>query len=96
MEMVEHDMFKKLNYNLNMPTSLDIILQLLFLEDESKMTPDKAASIQNLVGQAMPIIYLCTLEYSISHCHTQTSIALASLIWVLYRSDTSNPIRVNS
>jgi hypothetical protein len=30
---VEMDMFKKLDYNLNLPTSLDMLLQLLYMED---------------------------------------------------------------
>lgn len=32
MELVEYDMFQKLNYNLNVPTCLDILLQILFLD----------------------------------------------------------------
>lgn len=53
-------------------------------------------SIQNLVSQALPIIYLCLNEYQIAHRHTQTSIAVASLIWILFKSDINNPIRANS
>lgn len=48
--MVEHDMFKKLKYNLNYPTCLDVILQLLFLDDDGQLASvDKSMSILNLI-----------------------------------------------
>lgn len=50
MQMIEQDMFKKLEYNLNYPTSLDIILQLLYLDDDGQLAnEEKCISIQNLV-----------------------------------------------
>lgn len=35
MQMVEHDMFRKMDFNLNVPTSLDFLLQLLYLEERT-------------------------------------------------------------
>jgi hypothetical protein len=71
MEMVEQDMFKKMRYNLNFPTSLDIILQLLYLDDDGHLaSEEKAMSIQNLINQALPIIYVCLNEYQIAHRHS--------------------------
>lgn len=97
MQMVELDMIKKLSYNLNLPTSLDILLQLLYLDDEGQLASiDKSLHIQNLVSQALPIIYLCFNEYEVVHQHTQLTIALASIFWILNKSDINNPIRASS
>lgn len=44
--MVEMDMLKKLKYNLNYPTSLDIIMQLLYLDDDGHLASvDKSMQI---------------------------------------------------
>jgi hypothetical protein len=71
MDMVEHDMFRKMNYILNMPTCLDVMLQLLYLEDEGELaSEEKSIYIQNLVGKTLPIMMLCIKEYDIVHQHT--------------------------
>lgn len=39
---------------------------------------------------ALPIIFLCYNEYEIAHRYNQLTIALSSIIWVLYKSDQSS------
>jgi hypothetical protein len=84
-EMVEQDVVKKLDFQLNYPTSLDFVLQVLYLEDQGqgKVEIEKVIQIQNLIQQAMPIILLCQNEYKIGCTHSQISIGLGSLIWIL-------------
>lgn len=64
-EMVEQDIVKKLDFRLNYATSLDFVLQILYLEDsgQGKVHIDKVTQIQNLITQALPIIFLCQNEY---------------------------------
>lgn len=45
--MVEQDMIKKLGFNLNYTTSLEFVLQILFLENNQYL--ERYAQIQNLV-----------------------------------------------
>ena len=88
MEMVERDMLTKFDYSLNTPTSLDLVLQLLYLDDNGELAgPLKCMQIQNMVTQCLPILFLCQTEYSIAHQHSQLSIGLASLLWVLRKSE---------
>lgn len=61
--MVEQDMIKKLGFNLNYTTSLDFIMQILFLDNHENF--DRYAQIQNLVEQCIPIIFVCQKDYNI-------------------------------
>jgi hypothetical protein len=79
--MVEQDMIKKLGFNLNYTTSLEFLLQILFLDNHENF--ERYGQIQNLVEQCLPIIFVCQKNYNIGCAFNQFSIALASLIWVL-------------
>ena len=45
--MVEQDMVKKLGFNLNYTTSLEFIMQILFLDNYENL--DRYSQIQNLI-----------------------------------------------
>jgi len=50
-EIVEADMFRKLGFQLNRPTCLDLMLQLMHLPAGTNLgvNPSKVFSIQNLI-----------------------------------------------
>ena len=88
--MVEKDLLQKLGFNLNYTTSLEFLLQILFLEQEDETEEFSTFNqIQNLLEQVIPIIYICQKDYNIGCANSQLSIGLASLIWILNQKQES-------
>lgn len=99
--MVERDILEKLDFQLNHPTSLDFILQILlvnYAQAETYMSQyaptNDAKCYQTLdhinitIQRCIPLIYLCQKDYETNMRNSQLTIALAAMIFVIYEQAT--------
>ena len=94
--MVERDILEKLDFQLNHPTSLDFILQILLVnysQAEDYMSRYQSTNdpkcYQNLdhinitIQRCIPLIYMCQKDYETNMRNSQLTIALASMVFVI-------------
>lgn len=95
--MVERDILEKLDFQLNHPTSLDFILQILLVnhsQAENYMCQYQATNdpkcyqsldhINITIQRCIPLIYMCQKDYETNMRNSQLTIALASMTFVIY------------
>lgn len=95
--MVERDILEKLDFQLNHPTSLDFILQILLVnhsQSENYMSQYQPTNnkkfyqsldhIHITIKRCIPLIYLCQKDYETNMRNSQLTIAIAAIIFVIH------------
>lgn len=85
----EFQIYKQLHFDLNIPTAVDLLSQLVFLDLNDQFEMDFVSNLcledrHLLISSATPQIYQCNYEPDISESKSQMSVAVGCLLYQMY------------